>query len=327
MIFFSYLKTIIGIGFLIFIHELGHFIFCKIFRIPVAAFKIGRGTEIWSTLKKNTKYSIGLLPLGGYVAIGESNNPEEEVSILNERPWYQGILVILGGILNNLLFTYFVIIYATFFHSAELSKTPIKLFVYQRSIQITNKSNNQIEALAYHSTYDLFHTIEKEKKFLLPSKNTHISCTIETFKTIYDINYSNFTYGKTNTEKFFEGIKTTNNIIRINTMNLISSIYSVNFKNFSGPIGIIKTCTNAAKESTLIFMIFLALISTSLAILNLLPIPIVDGGQLILLLTHKIYGKKIPDRVQLVLTYGSFFMLAFITLYSTYNDIIKFVFK
>ncbi len=311
-----------GIGFLILIHELGHFIFCKLFNIPVAAFKIGRGPELFSKNIGETTYSLGILPLGGYVAVGESNNHEKEVNVLNEKPLYQGILVILGGILNNIIFSYTVITLVTIFYPESIQKTPLKNFIPQASITLKHKEKT-ITA-DYQSAYELFSSIEKEKKLKIKNEETPRIISIEEFKKSYTIENENFP--TTLLGQIAQGLNITTSAIKATTLGLITSLFSVNFKNFSGPVGIIKTCSSAAQKGTPIFFIFLALISISLAILNLLPIPIVDGGQLLLLLVRKLYKKDLPDSFQLFLTYGSFAILGVITIYSTYNDIIRYIF-
>ena len=325
MIFFSYVSTIIGIGFLILIHELGHFIFSKLFNIPVAEFKIGRGPELFSKNIGETTYSLGVLPLGGYVAVGESNNHEKEVNLLNEKPLYQGILVILGGILNNIIFAYIVITFVTVFYSNSIPTTPLKNFIPQTSI--TLKHGEETLNADYRSVYELFSSIEKGKKLKIKNEESTRIISLEEFKKSYIIENGNFYSSKTLLSRIGQGIILTTSAIKATMLGLITSLCSVNFKNFSGPVGIIKTCSTAAQQGTPIFLIFLALISISLAILNLLPIPIVDGGQLLLLLVRKLYKKDLPESFQAFLTYGSFAILGIITLYSTYNDIIRYIFN
>lgn len=324
MIFFSYISTIIGIGFLIFIHELGHFIFCKLFNIAVAAFKIGRGPELFSKNIGETTYSLGIFPLGGYLAVGETNDHEKEVNVLNEKPLYQGILVIVGGILNNIIFAYTVITLVTIFSPESIQTTPLKNFIPQASI--TLKHEEKTIKADYQSAYELFSSIEKEKKLKIKNEETPRIISIEEFKKSYTIENENFSSPTTLLGKTAQGFSITTSAIKATTSGLITSLFSVNFKNFSGPVGIIKTCSSAAQKGTPIFFIFLALISISLAILNLLPIPIVDGGQLLLLLVRKLYKKDLPESFQLFLTYGSFAILGAITIYSTYNDIIRYIF-
>ncbi len=325
MIFFSYVSTIIGIGFLILIHELGHFIFSKLFNIPVAEFKIGRGPKLFSKNIGETTYSLGILPLGGYLAIGESNDHEKEVNLLNEKPLYQGILVILGGILNNIIFSYIVIIFVTAFYPESIRITPLKNFIPQTSITLKHEKGF-LEA-NYNSIHELLSSIQKEKNLKIKNEERPRIISIEEFRKSYTIEDQNFTSSKTLLEKIKQGITLTNSAIKATAMGLIASFLSVDFKNFSGPVGIIKTCSTAAQQGTPIFLIFLALISISLAILNLLPIPIVDGGQLLLLLVRKLYKKDLPESFQAFLTYGSFAILGIITLYSTYNDIIRYIFN
>lgn len=100
---------------------------------------------------------------------------------------------------------------------------------------------------------------------------------------------------------------------------------SVSPKNFQGPVGIAHTGTRIAKQGFTYLMFFLGLISVNLAVINFLPIPIVDGGHIVFLIIEKIKGSPVGPRVQTAALYVGLVLLACVFLYVTYNDIVRLV--
>lgn len=331
MIIFSYIYSLLGLGFLVLIHELGHFCFCKLFHIPVSEFSIGMGPKIFTKMYHGTQYSLRAIPTGGFVAIGEEQDKnllsqaEEEIHILYKQKWYQSTAVLLGGIFNNIMFSYIVITIALSFFPQESTETSLKLFIPQKEITIIDKENNKIVCNETTALELLNKT--QEKKFTLTDKNNnrHI-LTKEEFTNNYKIDYTVYVFGQTIKEKLLLGISTTNSIIYQSFIGILQLFKGINLNKLSGPIGIFKSGSSAATKGFLDFIIFLALISISLAVLNVLPIPIVDGGQFFLMSIYKLFGYGVPQALQHVLTYCSFALIAIMTLYSTYNDIIRLFF-
>ena len=106
----SIIFGIFGIGFLIGIHEFGHFLFCKLFKINTPTFSIGFGPKLLKKKFGNTLFTLSAIPLGGYVEIeGQDNTTKTQGShSFSVKPLYQKLSVIFGGILFNLLFSYII---------------------------------------------------------------------------------------------------------------------------------------------------------------------------------------------------------------------------
>lgn len=122
--FFFLIIGILGISFLIAFHELGHFLFCKLFNIHTPSFSIGFGPRLISKKIGSTEFKISVIPLGGYVEIAGSAEPgqgkQKDANRMDEqsfaiKPFWQKFLVMIGGILFNMAFAYFtfVIIFMT----------------------------------------------------------------------------------------------------------------------------------------------------------------------------------------------------------------------
>lgn len=333
MMIFSYIFSLIGIGFLILIHELGHFLFCKLFNIPAPKFAIGMGPKIFKKLYKGTEYSVGIIPTGGYVAIGEETSTEddkvkegkiqEEVSILYKKKWYQGAFVLLGGISANLIFAYIVITTTIYLQPKTILNSHLRVFIPQKKIYLLDKENN-LKSFQYKSALELIQeTQTSEIFFLKDTENNEVGFNINDFKENNKIDYSSYEFSEDSIEKIKSGMKMTNFIIYQSFLSIVNLFRGLNLNKLSGPIGIFKSASDVAEKSFIEFILFLALISISLAVLNIVPIPIVDGGQLLLLSIYKLFGRGVPDFLQTILTYGSIGLIAIMTLYSTYNDIIR----
>lgn len=104
--FLYYITALIGLSSVVCLHEFGHYTFCKAFGVATPVFSIGFGPRIISKEINKTLFTISALPLGGYVAIKgmESNKQTKSHDDFNAKPYWQKVLIILGGILYNLAF-------------------------------------------------------------------------------------------------------------------------------------------------------------------------------------------------------------------------------
>ena len=132
---------LLGIGFIIGFHELGHFTFCKIFGISTPSFSIGMGPRIFKKKIGQTEFSLSAFPVGGYVEIAgnaEMGQGEQKEAYRNDKysfankPYYQKMLVMAGGILFNLIFAYFAL---TMLYFWGMPKSPI-LYHYSASTTV-----------------------------------------------------------------------------------------------------------------------------------------------------------------------------------------------
>ena len=327
MFYLKYYKRkiydLLGVGFLIFIHELGHFVFCKLFKIPAPKFAIGIGPKLFSKKYKGTEYSLGMIPISGYVQIGEEKENESDSHILYKHSWIEGTLTTFGGIIFNLFFAYIAITSIIILNSQYILKTNLKSFIPQKSIILEDKEKNQI-ILKYYSVIDMLQNIKKNEFMLEDIDGAYIVFENEKFfNENFTIKYTNVTIPEHMIKQIFFAIHMTNNIIKQSIYSIINLFKGGNISNLSGPIGIIKSLGSAAQQGYTEFFIFLALISISLAVINLVPIPMLDGGQFLLLSIYKIFGRGVPDTLQTILTYLSLGLIILMTLFSTYNDIIK----
>lgn len=246
------IKIIFLLGFLVIIHEGGHFLVAKMCKVKVNEFSIGFGKAIWKKQGKETLYSIRMIPLGGFVQMeGESVDSNDERAFTNVSIPKRIAIVSAGAIVNILfgIIAYFVLI----------------------------------------STVGL--------RFADPAKDTILN-------RIY--------YGGINTGEFIVSIFDSIKMLFTN---------GVSVEQMTGPVGISQIVVQASGFANYIYI--LAVISVSLGVTNLLPIPALDGGKIILLIVEAIRRKKITLETEAKITLIGFSLLIALSLYVTYHDIIR----
>ncbi len=348
--------ALLGIGFLIGFHELGHFLFCKLFGIRTPTFSIGFGPVIFSRKIGTTNFTLSALPLGGFVEIagaaemgqGEQKEAQSKASdSFAVKPYYQKFFVMMGGIIFNLMFAYFAFILLSFI---GFPRTPLMYPKNARPIiqQIDADSpaekwglkvGDTVTAISDINLSDqdtplLIQTIQEHPEETIPvcvdrQGNVHklevtlgsrqvgskkmgtlgIQCQMESIEGV----------------GFFQairnGIQLTNEWI-VKTFQGYAGIFTrADVKNMGGPIMIISLNMKFAAQGFLMLLLFLAIISINLAILNLIPLPILDGGQLLFYTIEAIIGRPLPEKVREYIHIVSWIAVLMLALYLTVNDV------
>ena len=414
----SAVKIIFLLGFLILIHEAGHFLIAKLFKVKVEEFAIGFGPKIFTKQGKETKYELRLIPLGGFVRMeGEEQRSESERSFNNASiPKRMGIVA--AGAIVNIVFgilVYFIIISATGNNVStivdstnegyvasevniqsgdeikEINGKKIRLksdidqilqesngeeltllidrnneekeiklkptekqtkstgiYVSQAQtgekatqvIQIEKGSNAEKDGLKANDIIKKINGVDVTgdvQKLVSQIQNTttekanveidrdgeiiSLDLTIDTIPVYYlginfkmaENNFANNVY-----YAFFE------------TGNFLGSIFEnikmlftgkVGLDQMTGPIGI----SNMVSQTTgfVDFMYLLALVSISLGITNLLPIPALDGGKLLILIIEAIRRKPMKEEIEIGIQLAGFFILILLTIFISYKDILR----
>lgn len=238
-VFIAIIKTLVMLGILVIIHEGGHFIAAKLCKIKVNEFSVGFGKGIWSKSIKGTKYSLRLIPLGGYVSMeGEEEHSDEEGSFSKASFWKK-LAVVLAGPIVNIIFG---------------------LLIY--FILVAIKYGVQVAAVN----------------------------TINFIGALFDS-------------------------IRI----IVTGGASMN--DLAGPVGIANI---VSKTSGIVdFIYLLSVISLSLGVTNLLPIPPLDGGKLLIYIIEAIKGKPLKEETTLRIQMLGFIFIIGLSVFVMYNDVIR----
>ncbi len=317
------LLGIIGIGLLIGVHEFGHFIMCKLFGIYTPSFSIGFGPTVLAQTFGTTTFTLRAIPLGGYVEIAGLAEPgqgeQKEASrqdqyAFTKKPYYQKLLVLLGGIIFNLAFS--IIVFASILYTGA-PKTHL-LFPYNTTTTIASVAEKtetplqpgdtitHIEDKRVESGQTLLKTIYRSTKAETPTSITYQrnNTSNTTSLTLDDIVSGNIQLQMTSLQA--TSLKQALSLSGIITWNIIKQVYFALYRliaqtktaGVGGPIMIIAASMQGAQHGISIFLLFLAFLSINLAALNVLPIPVLDGGHVVFLTIETITGRKIPDRIR-----------------------------
>ncbi|WPC40689.1 RIP metalloprotease RseP [Clostridium sp. JS66] len=328
------IAAIITFGILILIHELGHFTLAKLNGIKVEEFAIGMGPQIFKINRKETVYSIRILPIGGYVKMlgdeGESTDPR---AFNNKSPLRKLSVVLAGPVMNFILgIVLFAIIAAA---KGYLSPIVDKVVPNQPAAVMGIKAGDKIvkvngskiitwedfETQVYTSAgkpMDISYVRNGEIKNvkLTPVKDMKDNRFIV---GVYATAIEKPTIGQSVSYGFIE----TNSLVK-QTFSFIGSAFKgkVSKNDFGGPVTIIKLSGAAAKAGILTLTAFGAYITVQLGIFNLLPIPALDGGYIFLFLFELITGKKVDQNKVGVINYVGFALLMGLMVLVTIKDIL-----
>ena len=330
----SAIKIIFLLGFLIFIHELGHFTVAKLCKVRVNEFAIGFGPTIWKKQGKQTRYALRLIPLGGFVSMeGEDEHSEEEGSF-SKASIPKRMAIVVAGAAVNIIFAivvYFVLMagngtYVTNEIDSVTEGYPAQEIGLQQGDKIV-----QINDETVSNRYDLNEALQ-ENAGEITLKVERNGETLEyktSAKAVETEGYTGYYLGvtlKQAEDNFWNrcingGIMTKDFLVSIgeNLKQLFTG--NVGVDQMMGPVGIseVVSQTDGVKE----FIYMLALVSISLGVTNLLPIPALDGGKLLILIIEAIRRKPLKEQTEINIQLIGFSFLIGLSLLVTYNDIVR----
>ncbi len=335
----SILGILVTFGAVIFLHELGHFLVCKLSKIKVEAFSFGFGPEIKGYTKGDTRYSLRAIPLGGYVKpAGEnieelSGAPDEYFS----KPWYIRLAVVLAGptmnyILAFVLFTSVILMTGQPIASkkAVIGEVIVSYPAEAAGIKIGDKIL-AVNGKKVKTWEEMARAINKnvEKKISI-SYEREGSVTGIKLTTKKDpsgkmgligvspyITYAPISFIRSVKMGAYQCYYWT----AFTVTTLASNISNRQKPEVAGPIGIVDIVGKAAHSGLPNFVFLIGLISVAIGFFNLLPIPLLDGGHAVLYIFEGITKKKVTIKVMRVVNSLGIAFLVFILLFATYSDI------
>jgi len=333
--------ALLTLSLLVFVHEVGHFLMAVATGARVEIFSIGFGRALWKRKFFGTEYRLSLIPLGGYVAI---LNDGSEMS-LNRKPVWKRALVAFAGPLAN--FVLAVIIFSTLFSiggqiptnivQAVTSGSPAErggLIAGDKIVGTSGKkieSQNELAALLADSPgAPLRLDIEKDggKVFsttVIPDAVKIVDQTGEE-KIVGRIGITFRMSGEKMGlfESLYYGTEKTLNNCRL-IIHMLFKMFSnqVSSESIAGPIFILMAAGDQADAGLVPLFAFAAMLSLNLAVFNLLPIPVLDGGELLLLFIESIKGSPVNESAMEMFHRTGLAMMALLFLYAFYSDITR----
>jgi regulator of sigma E protease len=329
-------------GFMIFIHELGHFLFAKKFKVAINEFSIGMGPKIFSKKGKDgVDYSLRALPIGGYVAMEgedeESNNP----LAFNKKPAWQRFIIVIAGAMMNIIISVLILAIITActprFGTTVIYKFQDNATSDDSGLRI-NDEIIEIDGVNVHTSGELSYEIMR--RGYQPVSVTVIRdgerMTIDNV-AFPGVSSDGVLFGSPDFYVFGEDrsigsvIKNTFYTSKSTIKMTWDSLYDLftgryGIEQLSGPVGITGAITDAAKTSAESLFYLVAVIGINLGIFNLLPIPALDGGTLLLTLIEMITKKKLPQNIEAGIRTVGFMLLMLLAVVILFKDVI-FLFK
>ncbi|WP_000971237.1 RIP metalloprotease RseP [Helicobacter pylori] len=347
-----FIVAVLMLAFLIFVHELGHFIIARICGVKVEVFSIGFGKKLWFFKLFGTQFALSLIPLGGYVKLKGMDNEENEENEINQandsyaqKSPFQKLWILFGGAFFNFLFA--VLVYFFLALSGEKVLLPIiggleknaleaGLLKGDKILSINHQkiaSFREIRGIVARSQGELILEIERNNRILEKRLTPKIVAVISESNDPNEIikykvigikpdmqkmgvvSYSVFQAFEKALSRFKEGV-----VLIVDSLRRLI-IGSASVKELSGVIGIVGALSHANSVSML--LLFGAFLSINLGILNLLPIPALDGAQMLGVVFKNIFHIALPTPIQNALWLAGVGFLVFIMFLGLFNDLTR----
>ncbi len=358
------ISAIILLGVLIFVHELGHFLFAKLMGVKVLKFSLGFGKKLIAKKYGETEYQIAAFPLGGYVKMfGEESGEEmrltgdtEEEPATKEdlkrafsaQPVWKRFLIVLAGPAFNIFFA--SVIFAALFMQGvpvllpevgEVMKdTPAQAAGLLEGDRIAEIDGVEIEA--WGEMTSIIHQSPGKELHLKISRGDStfdVSITPEkrTVENIFSEEKEVGLIGITPSGAvFYEsypphrslvlGVQRTVEISALTVVAIVKLVQRIiPAETIGGPIMIVQMAGERASEGLMNFFMFMAVISINLGIVNLLPIPILDGGHLVFLGYETAFRKPPGEKAVAVAQRVGLVLIMMLMAFALYNDILRII--
>lgn len=341
------LIAVLVFGVLIFIHEFGHYIFARIFKVTIEEFAIGMGPKlVWYTSKKtNITYSLRMIPIGGYVAMVGEDGESADPNSFDKKPSWQRLIITVAGATVNIvagfiamsILTSMIYLYGTevgeFYTEEqtgfEVSSEDSGLMVGDVITKVSGKRVRIYDELSYQ---------------VMRYGNEPCTITVVRDGVTMDLSIE-FPEDVVSGQEFgvidFKPVAVERNIGSIikfswqksilivrmcweSIIDLITGRYTLDA--VSGPVGISGAIGDAAKAGFPNLLYLTAMISINLGVMNLLPVPALDGGRILFILIEIISRRRLPKKVEDTINAVGLFALLGLSVIIMIKDVLTIIF-
>lgn len=336
------LIAVLVFGTLVFVHEFGHFFTARLFGVTVREFAIGMGPTLFSFRGKpdadgnRTKYALRLLPLGGFVSMdGEDEASDNKNAFCNKKVW-QRLIIVSAGALTNLItgILCMVILVCTL---KGIGGTTVRYYRDEPPVTALMEGDRilSVDGKKVHVYFDLQYTISRQgtkpvdvvierggKEMVLKD----ISFATKTAEGVtfgqmdFTVYTEERTFGNVARQAYWYSV-TSIRMVWESLVDLVSGRFGI--EAVSGPVGVAGALSDAAKSGAQDLTFLVALISLNLGMMNLLPIPALDGGRLVFLLIELVRRKPLKTEVEATINFVGLVLLMLLMLIVTGRDIVK----
>ena len=317
---------------MIFPHELGHYIAAKRLGVKVNEFAFGMGPVIWKKQKGETLHSIRLFPIGGFCSMeGEDEDSDEPRAFNNKKPWQKIIILAAGSFMNVLcaILIMSIVVGVLGFTTTTIDTvsegSPAETAGIMAGDEITAIDGQPIEAwtdvsaaIASAEGGQIIMTVQRDGR------------TLEAAVTPEQTQDGAFLIGITSRvshnpfRAVAEGAKSTWNITA-SMFQTLSQLFTgqLGADSLSGPVGMVQMVSQTTQYGWWYYGFLTALICINLAIINMLPLPALDGGRIIFVIISMITGRPVSQKVEGTVHFVGIMLLFGLMAYVTFNDITR----
>jgi len=349
--------AIIAFSILIAIHEIGHFVAAKLLKVRVNEFAIGMGPKLLKKQGKETLYSVRALPFGGFCAMeGQDEDSPDPRAFTSQKRWRRVIILFAGSAAN--IIAAFIMLVILSSGVTDLNGTLITELVEgfpgkgEQGLMVGDTIHSiNGERLYYSEDFLMFMGIVEgrgDKNVDLVIRRDDEKITLKNFplerRDYVENGVTRFRFGLTFApieptafEQFKYAIYRTYNfvrLIRVSIAQLISGAAGI--RDLSGPIGIVDAMSSIGRDSPTIIAalgniaFFTAFIGVNLAVMNMLPIPALDGGRILLVVIswviEKIIRRRLDPKYEGYIHAGAMVLLFGLMIFILANDVVKLVY-
>lgn len=351
------------LGLLVFVHEMGHFIVAKLSNIKVEEFAFGFPPKIWSKKKGETVYAINAIPIGGYVKmLGESEESQSSRSFSQKKPGTRATVSV-AGVLMNVVLAWLILTIGFAVGMSPLVSSPDSIpgKKLSSSVIVAGTDSGSVASKAGIESGDSLISASSSGGQIV---NFDTANSVTNFTKSHAGKPVNIIYRRDNQEKstsvilgsdasaplgvsivensvvrtpwYWSPVVALREIVRIIGINFVflKSFFAQLFshgqisKEVGGPVAIYIFTGMAAKAGVMVVLQFIAILSISLALINILPFPALDGGRLLFIALEKIFRRKVvKENVENIIHLVGFALILLFAAIITYKDIINLIIK
>ena len=345
---FYFLVTVLAISFLIFFHELGHFLAARTLGVKVNTFSIGFGEKIYTKNVGGTDYCLSAIPLGGYVQLKGQDDTDPKAKNYDADSYnvlspLKRIYILFAGPFFNFILAFFIYILLGFIGVERLAPSIGHIAdgsAAESAGLVKNDKILAINGVKITEWEEISKNVKLEPSIILIDRNgtnLTINLTPKIGETINPFNEK--------VQQPLIGIKSNGEVIKIYHTGLGSLKFAfyetieasmlifkslekliigdIPLKEVGGILQIADVTSKAAQISVSVLLLITALISVNLGVLNLFPIPALDGGHILFNIYELIFRREVNERVLIMLTYCGWALLLGIMVLATFNDIMR----
>jgi len=344
----SFIYFVLILGVIVLVHEAGHLITAKMFNVYCKEFSIGMGPKIYTFKGKETRYSLRLLPVGGFVSMAGEEGSEDtgipfERSIKGIKPWKR-MIVMLAGIFMNIVLAW-VIFVGMFIYNGQAVVAP-------KAVIAGVTENSPAEAAGFLYGDEIKKLTFSDGTYIIPTDFYDIVTYVQLYTD--QITFNVLREGETLNIKvtpeyikaenrYFLGLKIpASTVVKINPIQAIGygtnsivtttqDIFStlsrlvrgIGLQAVSGPIGIFDVTAQSAKQGVDSLILLMGILSLNVGIFNLLPVPLLDGGRVLITAVEMIVRKPINKKFEQILMLGSAALMILLVVLVTWQDLLR----